>query len=40
MPLMFSSSSAAWAAVTRPTVWSTAVTAMSPWYIRALRMMS
>ena len=35
MPMMFKSSSAAWAAVTRPTGWSTAVTAMVPWYIRA-----
>ena len=32
MPEMFSSSSAAWAAVTRPTVWSTTATAMSSRY--------
>ena len=40
MPEMFKSSSAAWAAVMRPTVWSTRATAMPSLYIRAVWMMS
>ena len=39
MPMMFSSSSAAWAAVMRPTVWSTTATAMPSRYILAFWMM-